>query len=146
MYTGVLDLHSYWAFAVLGLLLIAVLNAFAGLASKRAFLPKDRQISMIALIFTHVQFVLGLVLIFVSPAMEAAKAAGMGAVMKDSHLRLLLVEHPLVNLIAIILITIGWSKHKKAGDAGKKFKNIGYLYAIGLILLLSRIPYGQWFD
>ncbi len=146
MYEGVLDLHSYWAYAVLGLLVIAILNAFAGLSSKRAFLPKDRQISMIALIFAHVQFVLGLVLIFVSPAMDAAKAQGMGAVMKDGHLRLLLIEHPLVNLIALTLITIGWSKHKRATDSTVKFKNIGYLYAIGLILLLSRIPYGQWFN
>ncbi|WP_294820690.1 hypothetical protein [uncultured Flavobacterium sp.] len=146
MYEGVLGLHSYWAYAVLVLLVIAILNAFAGLSSKRVFAPKDRQISMIAMVFTHVQFVIGFVLIFVSPAMEAAKAAGMGAVMKDSNLRLLLVEHPLVNLIAITLITIGWSKHKRAEDSAKKFKSIGILYAIGLVLLLSRIPYGQWFN
>ncbi len=146
MYEGVLDLHSYWAYAVLVLLLIAILNAFAGMASKRQFTAKDRQISMIALIFSHTQLVLGLVLLFLSPAMAAAKAIGMGEVMKDSQLRLLLVEHPLVNLIAIILITIGWSKHKKTQDSIRKFRSIGILYAIGLVLLLSRIPYGQWFD
>jgi len=146
MYQGVLELHSYWAYAVLTLLVIAILNAFAGLASKRQFLPKDRQISMIALLFTHVQFVIGLVLLFVTPQLESAKAAGMGGVMKDSALRLLFVEHPLVNLIAVILITVGWSKHKRATESATKFKNIGILYAIGLILLLSRIPYGQWFD
>lgn len=146
MYEGVLDIHSYWAYAVLTLLVIAILNAFAGLSSKRVFTPKDRQISMIALVFSHVQFVLGLVLIFVSPALAVAKSAGMGTVMKDANLRLLLVEHPLVNLIAITLITIGWSKHKRTEESAKKFKNIGILYAIGLILLLSRIPYGQWFN
>ena len=101
---------------------------------------------MIALVFSHVQFVIGLVLIFVSPAMEAAKAAGMGAVMKDSQLRLVLIEHPLTNLIALTIITIGWSKHKRALEDSRKFKNIAFLYGIGLLLLLSRIPYGQWFD
>jgi len=146
MYQPVLDLHSYWAYATLGMLFIATLNAFAGLSKKRPFTSKDRQISMIALIFSHVQFVLGLVLLFVSPAMDAAKAAGMGAVMKDSGLRLLLVEHPMVNLIALTLITIGWSKHKRATESRVKFKNIGYLYAIGLVFLLSRIPYSQWLD
>lgn len=146
MYQGVLDLHSYWAYAVLGLLLIASLNALAGLSAKRPFLPKDRQIAMIALIFSHVQFVLGLVLLFVSPAMEVAKQSGMGTVMKNSDLRLVLVEHPLVNLIALTVITIGWSKHKKAADSSVKFKNVGYLYAIGLVLLLTRIPYAQWLD
>jgi len=146
MYEGILGLHSYWAYATLGLLLIASLNAFAGLSAKRPFLGKDRQIAMIALVFSHVQFVLGLILLFVSPAMKVAKTAGMGVVMKDSGLRLLLVEHPLTNLIALTIITIGWSKHKRAIDDSRKFKNIAYLYAIGIVLLLSRIPYGQWFD
>ena len=146
MYESVLGLHSYLAYAVLVFLLLASLNAFMGLSAKRVFTPKDRQIAMIALVFSHVQFVLGLLLIFVSPAMEAAQAGGMGAVMKDSYLRLLLVEHPLVNLIALTIITIGWSKHKRALEDSRKFKNIAFLYGIGLLLLLSRIPYNQWFD
>lgn len=141
---GVLDLHSYWAFAVLVLLLLAILNAFIGLSAKRPFLPKDRQISMLALIFTHVQFVIGLVLLFVSPKMETVKQLGMGELMKNAELRKLFVEHPLVNLIAIVFITIGWSTHKRATDNTVKFKKIGIFYAIGLVLLLSRIPWSQW--
>ena len=144
MYQGVLDLHSYWAYAVLVFLLLAIINAFVGLSSKRAFLPKDRQISMLALIFTHVQFVIGLVLLFVSAKMDAAKQLGMGEVMKNAGLRKVLVEHPLINLIAIVLITIGWSTHKRAEDSTVKFKKIAIFYAIGLILLLSRIPWDQW--
>lgn len=146
MYQTVLDLHSYWAFGVLGLLLIAAINAFAGLASKRVFTPRDRQLSMIALIFAHVQFVIGIILVIVNPQLEIAKVAGMGGVMKDPHLRLIFVEHPLINIIAIALITIGWSKHKRTADNATKFKNIGYMYAIALVLLLSRIPWGQWFS
>ncbi len=144
MYKGVLDLHSYWAFAVLALLLLAILNAFMGLSSKRAFLPKDRQISMLALIFTHVQFVIGLVLLFVSPYMETAKQLGMGAVMKNAEIRKMVIEHPVINLIAIIFITIGWSTHKRTEDSTAKFKKIGIFYVIGLVLLLSRIPWSQW--
>lgn len=144
MYKGVLDLHSYWAFAVLVFLLLAILNAFMGLSAKRAFLPKDRQIAMLGLIFTHVQFVIGLILLFVSPYMETAKQLGMGGVMKNAEIRKLVVEHPVINLIAIILITIGWSTHKRTADSTAKFKKIGIFYAIGLVLLLSRIPWGQW--
>lgn len=142
--SGILELHSYWAFAVLVFLILAILNAFIGLSSKRAFLPKDRQISMLALIFTHVQFVIGLVLLFVSAKMDAAKQLGMGGVMKNPELRKLLVEHPSINLIAIILITVGWSTHKRAEDSTVKFKKIAIFYAIGLVLLLSRIPWDQW--
>jgi len=144
MYKGILDLHSYWAFAVLVFLFLAALNAFVGLSQKRAFLPKDRQIALMALIFTHLQFVFGLVLLFVSPYMETAKQLGMGAVMKNAEIRKMIVEHPLINLIAIILITIGWSTHKRATESSVKFKKIGIFYAIGLVLLLSRIPWSQW--
>lgn len=144
MYTAVLELHSYWAFATLGLLLIAGINALAGLAKKRPFTPNDRKISLIALIFSHIQLVLGLLLLFISPYMETAKQLGMGGVMKNADLRLVLVEHPLTNIIALTLITIGWSRHKKDETAAGKFKKIGYLYLIGLVLLLARIPYGQW--
>jgi hypothetical protein len=38
------------------------------------------------------------------------KAVGMGGLTTES--RLLALEHPLINIIAIALITIGWSKHK----------------------------------
>ena len=146
MYESVLGLHSYWAYAVLVLLLIATLNAFTGLASKRIFTPKDRQISMIALVFSHVQLLLGFVLYFVSPYLDIAKQEGMGAVLKDSTLRLYLVEHPLINIIALTLITIGWSRHKKTEDSAAKFKRIGWMYAIGLVLLLSRIPWSAWLN
>ena len=146
MYEAVLELHSYIAYAVLVFLVLAILNSFIGLSSKRAFIPRDRQIAMIALIFTHVQFVLGLLVLFTNDKLENVKQLGMGGLMKNGPLRLLFVEHPLINLIAVVLITIGWSKHKKAGESGRKFKSIAIFYLIGLVLLLSRIPYGQWFD
>lgn len=144
MYQTLLDLHSYIAFAVLGLLLIAMINAFAGLSAKRAFNANDRKISLIALAFSHTQMVIGLVMLFMSPYMETAKQSGMGAIMKNPDLRLKVIEHPLINIIAIVLITIGWSKHKKEINDTNKFKRIAYLYAIAFVLLLSRIPWSQW--
>jgi len=144
MYSSLKDLHSYWAFAVLGILIIAILNSFAGLSQRKPFLDRDKKIAMFALIFAHVQFVIGAIMLFTSPYFETAKQLGMGAVMKDSTLRLYLVEHPLINIIAITLITIGWSQHKKAADDAAKFKKLAYLYTAGLLLLLSRIPWSAW--
>ncbi|WP_116790054.1 hypothetical protein [Flavobacterium psychrotrophum] len=144
MYPDIKELHSYWAYGVLIFLLLAVLNSVVGLSRKKPFGKNDRTIALIALIFTHVQFLLGMIMYFLSPYLDAAKAGGMGAAMKDSTLRLYLVEHPLVNIIAIVLITIGWSKHKKAETSEAKFKKIAIMYAIGLVLLLSRIPWSAW--
>ena len=59
-------------------------------------------------------------------------------------LTLYLVEHPIVNLIALVLITMGWSMHKRQSLDAKKFSRIGIFYTIGLLLLLSRIPWNTW--
>jgi len=144
MYSPVKDLHSYLAFAVLGLLFLTILNSFIGLSRNRPFNQQDKRIALIALIFSHLQLVLGIILLFTSQYFETARTQGMGTVMKNSDLRLYVVEHPLINIIAITLITIGWSKHKKTEDDTKKFKFIAYLYAVALVLLLSRIPWSAW--
>jgi hypothetical protein len=65
-------------------------------------------------------------------------------VMKDSEARLYLVEHPITNILAIVFITLGWSLHKRQTEASKKFLRIGIFYSLGLLLLLSRIPWQSW--
>ncbi len=133
------SIHSTLAYAVLAVLVIAVVNAFLGLSAKRNFTPKDRSLSLVALIFSHIQLVVGLVLWFDSPLGKEAMSQ-----MSNSAMRLTAMEHPLVNIIAIALITIGWSKHKKEISSNGKFKKIGIFYALGLILFLSRIPWSNW--
>ncbi len=132
-------IHSTLAYAVLAVLLLATINAFLGLSSKRNFKKSDRSLSLIGLILSHIQLVVGLVLWFISPIGKAA----MGQ-MSNAALRLTAMEHPLINIIAIALITIGWSKHKKEESSNGKFKKIGIFYALGLLLILSRIPWSNW--
>ena len=144
MYTYLNVLHSYWAYLTLFILVVAVLNAVSGLSSNREYtMAKDLRIGLFALIFTHIQLVLGLILYFVTPRFSAWQTGG---VMGDSLLRLLLVEHPFINIIAIALITVGWSRHKKMEASKSKFKSIAVFYGIGLLLILLRIPYDIWFS
>ncbi len=146
MYTTLQLLHSYWAYLALLIIILATINGIIGLTSNRNFGAKDLRISLFALIVTHLQVVLGLILFFISPmALKAISANGMGAVMKDSIQRLFVVEHPLIMLIAVVLITIGFSKHKKKEESKSKFKTITIFYTLALILILSRIPWAQWF-
>ena len=144
MYDIIQSLHSYLAYIVLVILILAVVNAISGLFSNRIFnLEKDFRISLFALILTHIQLLVGLILYFVSAnGLKAIQTVGMGGL--NSAARLLAVEHPFINIIAVVLITIGWSKHKKVMEAKKKFKTISIFYGLGLVLILSRIPWGQW--
>lgn len=139
-------LHSYFAYIVLAVLVIAVFNAFSGWLGKRMFtLQKDFRISLFALILSHLQLVVGLILYFISSnGLKAIQTLGMGGL--NAPARLLALEHPLTNIIAVALITIGWSRHKKIMEGDKKFKSIAIFYGLGLVLILSRIPWGQWFN
>lgn len=144
MYPTVLNAHSGWAYIALLALVIAVVNALIGLSAKRAATQNDRRFSLFALIGAHIQFVLGLILYFVSPN-GLDKIRNLGMANMSSLDRLLALEHPLINLIAVTLITIGWSKFKRASD-DRKLKPVAIFYGISLVLLLSRLPWQTWFD
>ncbi|CAD0001111.1 MULTISPECIES: hypothetical protein [Flavobacterium] len=140
MYHFIQKLHSGWAYLALLLLLVAVVNAILGFTSKKEFTARDRKIALFALIGTHTQLLIGLILYFVSPLGKDSLGQ-----MSNAALRLTSLEHPLINIIAIILITIGWSKHKKLINSEAKFKTFSIFYGIGLVLILSRIPWNLWF-
>ncbi|HLO74507.1 MAG TPA: hypothetical protein VK164_11265 [Flavobacterium sp.] len=141
MYNTILSVHSYLAYAALGLLFIATINAIFGLTSKGLFKSKDRSISLFALIVCHMQLLAGLILYFVSPL--GLESFGQ---MKEAALRLTSLEHPLINIIALALITIGWSKHKNEESNNGKFKKIAIFYTLGLLLILSRLPWANWLN
>ena len=140
MYEIIQKLHSGWAYLAFLVLVIAVVNSFIRLISKKEFTEKDRKIALFALAAIHTQLVIGFVVYFVSPL----GLASLGQ-MKDVALRLTSLEHPLMNIIGITLITIGWMKHKKLTTSASKFKTFSIYYGLGLALILSKIPWGLWF-
>ena len=143
MYSILKTVHSYWAFFVLIILFIAIFNALIKRILRKPFNSTDLRISLFALIFTHIQLLIGLILYFISPWFGQWSSLGMG-VMKNNESRLFLVEHPVTNILAILFITIGWSLQKKQSESSKKFLRITLFYGFGYILLLSRIPWSIW--
>lgn len=141
MVTGLQHLHSFLAYPVLLLLIITVLVALSKVAGKKPY-GGLKKLALITLIFTHTQFLVGIINYFVSPyGVKNFSGENMG----NSTARLLMLEHPLMMLIAIILITIGNAKAKKATTDAQKSKTILIFFGIGLILILSRIPWSMWF-
>lgn len=143
MYTGIKHLHSYFAYLVIIILVIALINAIIGWMGNKNFTGTDRKITLFALIATHIQFLIGILLYFVSP-LALGGAPDMGVAMKDPTYRLYLVEHPLVMLIAVVLITVGFSKAKRMTNDTSKFRFIAIMYGLAAVLALSRIPWNAW--
>ena len=145
MYQIIQPIHSYLAYITLFLLAFATINGIMGSNSQTAFEEKHARINKFALIATHTMFMLGIILLFTSPLTQTA-FADMKLAMKNSTLRLYAVEHPTINLIAVILVTIGNARVKRAVGNGKKFKQTMIFFGLALVLILSRIPWSNWFD
>ena len=139
MYHFIQKFHSGWAYLALLVLVIAVVSFLFGLVSKKEFTSVNRKIALIALIVIHIQLLVGLILYFLSPLGFASLGQ-----MADKALRLTSLEHPIINIIAIALITIGWTKHKKLVTSASKFKIFSIFYGLGLLLILSKIPWSMW--
>ena len=142
----ILQLHSYWAYLTVTLLLVTFISMLIGYLKNKTFQIKDLRISLYVLIFSHIQLLLGFAYYFTSPSYKHLKEIGMRLGMKDAHLRMLTIEHPIMMILAIVLISLGFSKLKKQVTDKAKFKTISIYYGIGLVLILSRIPWDQWFD
>ena len=134
-------LHSYWAYLTLLMIILASANSVIGLMGKKEFGAKDFRVALFALIVTHIQLVLGIVLLLV---VNDFSDLGMGELMKSEALRMKNVEHPMLMIIAIALLTIGYSKHKAIRTSSSKFKILAITYSLALVAMLAMIPWSNW--
>jgi hypothetical protein len=141
MYSTILTLHNLTRWGVLLFGLYAITKSILGLINKRDFTKKENISHAIFVGFCHFQLLLGIVLYMISPKVDAALANGFGAAMKDSYSRFIVLEHISVNIIAVALIQVGRTLSKKATDSLTKHKKSLIFYSIGLLLILSRIPW-----
>lgn len=135
MYNGLLHAHSGLRWVALILLIYSVFNAYSKKKSGD-FTDGDRKLTLFTLISAHIQGLLGLVLYFISPKVSFAEGF-----MKDSVMRFYAMEHILLMLIALVLITIGYSKVKKSTESSDKFKRILVFFGIALLLIIAAIPW-----
>ena len=136
--------HSYWAYLVLAVLLLAVCRAIYGVAMNKEYSPKMFQAALFALIVTHTQLLIAFLLYFSSSRFSLWFELGISEVMKVPAHRMYLVEHPIINILAVVLITRGYSKHKKKRLSNPKYKTLAIHYSLALLLILSRIPWKTW--
>ena len=141
--SNILELHSLWALPTLVITLITILKFLYSFILKKEFKTIDFRMALITMIFNHIQLFIGVILYYTSPKFDWW-SEGISTVMSNSVYRQHLVEHPTINIIGVLIITVGWSIHKKTNEDSKKFLRIGAFYFIGLILILSRIPWENW--
>jgi hypothetical protein len=130
MYTGLLHTHSSLRYLVLIMLLVVIVKSLLGMLGRKPFEKIDNTLSLILLIVTHIQFLTGLILYFVSPAVQF----GPGAM---TDYRYWTVEHIFGMTIAVVLITVARSTSKRMTDANAKHKRLFILNAIALLIIVT---------
>ena len=143
MYTGLKHLHSFLPYLLLTVLVLALVKSFIAYRTNQVHTDAHRKNGLIVLILAHIQLLIGMALYFISPKSVTA-LSDMGAAMKDSTLRLYALEHPLMMIIAIVFITMAYSKSKKEIADSLKHKVKSVYYLIALVLILIRIPWSVW--
>jgi len=128
--------HSVNRWIVLVLLLVTIITAISKWSSNKDYTEGDRKSALFTLIFTHIQFLIGIALLFVSERglfEEGWKV--------DPIRQFIVMKHMPIMILGVILITIGYSRAKRLSESKAKFKTIWIMYGIGLVVILSRVPW-----
>ncbi len=134
-----LSAHKGFAYLELALvaaflvLLLVTMFGYSGKISK-----PFRKVTLFTMIFFHVQFLIGLVMLITN----FTKGLDMSLVMKNADLRFQYVEHPFSMLIAAVIMTI---INKKLKTSEKLTIPIMSLGLVAIALFVFAFPWGRVF-
>jgi len=137
-----LNAHKGFAYLELALvaafliLLLVTMFGYSGKISKAL-----RKVTLFTMIFFHVQFLVGVCLLFVFSLGFKAALDG-GTLMKDPYSRFQYVEHPVSMLIAAVLMTIINKKLKTADKLTIRLMSLGF---VAIALFVFAFPWARVF-
>jgi len=139
-----LHAHSGFRWLALILIVLTIIKAFKGIKNAEDYTVKHKMLALGTLIMFHLQFLIGFSLYFTGAKTKFFDMS--------QPFRFFTIEHPLMMIIAIILVTMGYSKSKKEEYSNKKFRKILIFYTVALFITLIAIPWpfraeldGGWF-
>ena len=140
MYPTILTLHSILRWVVLAAALWAVFRFVSGWLSRRKFTEGDATARKVFTITLDVQFLLGLILLFISPII-AMLVDDFSAGMKTPEIRRIGMEHTLLMLASLTLAHIGAARSKKGTDDTARLRSGAIFFLLSLVAMLAGIPW-----
>jgi heme A synthase len=138
MYTVLTSAHSGLRWIVILFLILAIIKSFS-----KEYSNANKKLNLFTMIFSHFQLLIGIILYFVSPKVQFNAST-----MSNSMLRFFTMEHAIMMLLYVVLITIG----KKKADLNKSNKLTLIFFGIAFLVLMAGIPWpfrselgGAWF-
>lgn len=140
MYTYLLIFHSWIRWIALIALLLTIFLAFRGFSIRKKFSAIDNQLRHWTATLFHIQLIIGVLLLVKSPIIQYFWSDPNNH-FKNIQLSFFSLFHPLMMLLAIIIVTIGSAKAKRKTNDRAKYQTILIWYSIGLLLLFFAIPW-----
>ncbi len=133
--SGFLNLYNYCEKLTVILIILALSNSFIGIISKRQFRIYDFRIPLFSLIFTIIFLIIGLFLFFLNFGLSIWESNN---TLPENFISNSVFDFKinLVNIFSVIIISVGWSLHRKTNDSLKKFIRIFVFYLLGLLILV----------
>lgn len=149
MMTGLLHVHSSFRYLVLLFIVLTIIDAVIAISRDKSYARSSKMFALLALIFSHTQLLVGLLLYFLGDKGFKVIVSVEGF-MGLATARFFAIEHIAGMIIAVTLITIGYSKSKKQVEDKKRYSTILTYYAIALAIIFVMIPwpflkdFGTW--
>src|SRR3989338_518896 len=131
MYNALLHAHSGLRYVAVILLLAAIINAARKMESGN-YIKKDKMLNLFAIVFLHIQLLIGLGLFFINEHSKVVYAEGWISV---PVYRFFGLEHLVGMLLAITIITLGRRKAESLKNTRDKHRRILFSYLIRLIVI-----------
>ena len=141
MYSTVLVLHSWLRWLVLASLLLAIFRAYQGWFVKTTFTRLDNFVRHWTATIAHMQLVFGLWLYIISPITDYF-LHNFEDVVHRREFRFFGMEHSLMMLTAVVIVTIGSAAAKRRQTDIEKFKTMAIWFTAGLLIILTSVPWG----
>lgn len=124
-------IHSILRWVLLGAGILVLGKALVGWLGKQSFDKLDHQLGLIFTIIVDVQVLVGLLLwVFARPGMRDLAQA-----MSNGSLRFILIEHPLLMLIALAFAHIGRNRSKRAANDAARHRTSLVFYLLSLVFI-----------
>ncbi len=142
-------MHSSFRYLVLLFIVLTMVDSVIGVTSGKSYSKSSKLFVLLGLIFSHLQLLVGIVLYFIGDK-GLMMITSLDGLMSIARARFFAVEHISMMIIAIALITLGYSKVKRLEESARKYKRQLIFYGIGLALIFVVIPrpfmkdFGSW--
>ncbi|WP_341871390.1 hypothetical protein [Spirosoma oryzicola] len=139
MYSVLLFLHSCWRWLVLISLVYAIYSAYTGFYRRQVFTTAINSLRHWTATIAHIQLLLGMALYVQSPVVKLSMGDNPDKWINEQLF--FRYVHLAMMLVAVVLITIGSAKAKRAKDDAEKYRTMLTWFSWGLVILLMAIPW-----